>query len=578
MCGISGSFGFNDAGDLERIKVMNHAIRHRGPDAGGAKLISSEVGAIGHVRLSIIDVSERSNQPFSNQQQNVFICFNGEIINASELKAEIAYDFATTSDTEVILAGYLQEGDSFFEKMTGMFAILLVDLRINKVKLIRDCFGIKPLWYAVRNGALAISSEERAFAAIGWSEKNRDFGKWYLGFRYCPSIEGRLKKSRKVKPGHIYEWSIGTHYGEPSISHFMNAHSDQQVNEVNEAELLEDLDWRFTKAVDQWSVSDVPVTSFLSSGIDSALVVDSLWRAGHNLSAYTACFNIENYSEQEAVSRFCKRRGIESQIRMIGKKDFMMNYEKYAKNRSGLVGVANEIAIGMLTENVADRFKVVFSGEGADELFGGYGRLFRYPEQFSSSVEDFRVSDEFVLGFVQKYNYVKNSQSWLTFGWEKHESEQDFAQFLSEALQSKFAHGWISEFFQTVHLPGLLERLDAATMSSSVEGRPVFLHQELWHWVNAKVPRSMKLKWHQNCPPNQLVKQAASTYSGVWDTPKFLLRELAKKRLSPDESRIQKIGFPVPVREWMVGSGAKEVDGASDAEFWLVNTLMQNES
>lgn len=556
---------------------MNQAIGHRGPDANGVKVISEEVGAMGHVRLSIVDVTERSNQPMGNRQQDVIICFNGEIINANELKAYLAYDFQTTSDTEVILAGYLQEGDSFFEKMNGMFAILLLDLRVSKIKLVRDCFGIKPLWYAINDGALAVSSEERALEAIGLSDRNMEFGKWFLGFRYNPTVEGWLRKSRKVQPGHIYEWDIGGQYGKPRISRFMNVFSSAVIEEFKEEELLEELEWRFTKALKQWSIADVPVTSFLSSGIDSALVVHGLCSLGHDLTAFTACFDVEHYSEKEAVSRFCESRNIESKIRMITQEDFMKNYEEYSKKRSGLIGVANEVAIAMLTENVAERFKVVFSGEGADELFGGYGRLFRFPEQFSQSAKDFRVSEEFVREFIQKYNYVKNPESWLNFGWKIQETEEEFGQFLTEKLQSKFAYDWIAEFFQVIHLPGLLERLDSATMSSSVEGRPVFLHQELWHWVNLKVPRSMKLKWHDQCNIHQLVTQKSSTYSGVWDTPKYLLRELAKRKLSAEESQIQKIGFPVPVREWMRSSIKEEFQGASDGEFWLVNALNDSE-
>jgi asparagine synthase (glutamine-hydrolysing) len=573
MCGISGCFGFSDGGSLDRVKVMNSSMRHRGPDASGSFLVSPEIGSIGHVRLSIVDVSERSNQPFKNADGSVYLCFNGEIINAKKLKSGLRYEFITESDTEVVLAGYLQEGDSFFQKMNGMFAILLVDLRLNKIKLVRDCFGVKPLWYALNNGALAISSEEAAFEKIGWSLKNGDYGKWFLGFRYLPTSKGYLFHSRKVMPGTICEWNIQASYDEPEVREFMRAFSPPESQDLKEPNnnLREELDWRFTNAIMEWSVSDVPITSFLSSGIDSALVVDGLHRSGHDITAYTACFDVQGYSEEDAVKKFCSRRSIRSYVKTIDQDSFLDAFHKYSTFRKGAVGVANEVAIAVLTEKVAEKYKVVFSGEGADELFGGYGRLFRAPEEFSHSQENFVVSDEFIEGFIRKYNYVQGTSSWSIFGWQKEEVELEFAQFAKERMRSRHAHEWVFEFFQEIHLPGLLERLDFATMNASVEGRPVFLHQDLWHWVNRCVPRSLKLKWKDDASKH--VGRPAAEYSGIHDSPKYLLRELAQMRLSREESRINKIGFPVPVRKWIQNGNALKIDGASDAEFWLVNNL-----
>ena len=172
MCGITGSFGRGVVDHPQCVQRMNEALRHRGPDASGVHDLGQGRGAAGHVRLSIIDVSERSNQPFKSADGRVILAFNGEVINANELKQSLDYDFQTTCDTEVLLAGYLIHGAAFFAELVGMFAAQIVDLRKNQIILVRDEFGIKPLWIWHHRDRLLVASEERAINALpllNWS-------------------------------------------------------------------------------------------------------------------------------------------------------------------------------------------------------------------------------------------------------------------------------------------------------------------------------------------------------------------------------------------------------------------------
>jgi asparagine synthase (glutamine-hydrolysing) len=373
MCGIAGIISLNNQKTDEGTLIqMRDAMRHRGPDDEGIYINDEKTIAIGHRRLSIIDLSSHGHQPMSSEEGNIWITYNGEAYNFPELRQELknlGYTFISNSDTEVILRAYQEWGEKAFEKLNGMFAFCIYDKRENLLYLVRDHAGIKPLYYSISNKHLIFSSEVKAFKIFNkdWVE-NEDWRIYFLIFGHIPELYTTLKDVYVLPKESFLRLNIKT--GKYEIRKFIEINFTEKIKDEKEAiELVRN---EFTKAVERHLISDAPIGVFLSGGIDSSLI--SLLASqfhGDNLRTLSVVFNEKVYSEEEYQSLVLKKIKSKHRVYLVTEKDFISSLDDIfsAMDQPTIDGV-NTYFISKCAKEAG--LKTVLSGLGGDELFGGY--------------------------------------------------------------------------------------------------------------------------------------------------------------------------------------------------------------
>ncbi|MCU4165502.1 asparagine synthase (glutamine-hydrolyzing) [Carboxylicivirga caseinilyticus] len=544
MCGITGLYSKIQINDIRlRVEKMNDSIIHRGPDAGGYYLDENNL-ALGHRRLSIIDTAEHANQPMASNNGRWQIIFNGEIYNFQQIKSELDYDFQTQSDTEVILAAVDSKGlDWFLQKANGMFAIALFDTIEKDLFLIRDRLGIKPLFYYYDNKKIVFSSEIKSILSSGlvqakFNEKAVDE---YLGNRYVRAPYSFFKD--------IYQSIPGTYLKidkELNLSKFVYWDLPQKFNcskFYNENDILERFEKQLTKAIRYRLIADVPLGTYLSGGVDSSLITAiTALNKRERVNTYTIGFpelNEFKYSELVADKYNTSHHEI-----LMKRSDYVDNWERLIKFKDAPLGVPNEIPLAVMSSKLKEKITVVLSGEGADELLGGYGRIFRSGFDYYNEKPDKSFYDY----FIDKYEYVprkmRDELLNTSFGYR-----QEFDNEVKEKFGELSNEEQIFRFFHQYHVKGLLNRVDTTTMQTSVEARVPFLDHELIEFVYNEIPYDLKLRWISGGEAKAF-KLSANEYSEILDTPKYLLRKLSYKYLQKEIIERKKVGFPVPLTEW----------------------------
>jgi len=374
MCGICGFVepaGRDAPADV--LARMTGALGHRGPDGDGV-FIDGSVG-LGHRRLSIIDL-DGGAQPIFNEDRSVAVVFNGEIFNYRELTVELAargHVFATHSDTETLVHLYEELGMDMLSRLRGMFAFALLDRRAGVLYLVRDRFGIKPLYYHERNGALLFASEIRPLMAAGYSvEVNRRAVHHYLQTRFAHGDETIFKGVFRLPEGSILEWRSGCsrlrrYYPNPAISP-----ADSGSERVPFAQRFEA---EFSDAVKAWMVADVPVGAYLSGGVDSSAIVSEMVRlTNHRVRTFCVAFDA-GHSEAEAAERTARALGCEHQTVLCGI-DQLLELPAVIESLEEPVGdgvVVAQYCLSRATRQAG--VKTVLTGDGADETLGGYQHL-----------------------------------------------------------------------------------------------------------------------------------------------------------------------------------------------------------
>ena len=368
MCGI---VGFTNPAGLENadavLESMMERIRHRGPDAGG-KYIDGDV-ALGHRRLSIIDVSEQGNQPLYNDDRSLVLIFNGEIYNYRELREQLraqGYVFRTETDSEVLLHGYAAWGKGMLNMLRGMFSFVIWDTRTKTLFGARDFFGIKPFYYAETENGLLFGSEIKSFLAHPHFKKelNPAALEEYLTFQYSPLEETFFKGVKRLLPAHCFTYQNGTltveRYWEVKFEADDQPLLGDWVRRISET---------FHDSVSAHKIADVEVGSFLSSGVDSSYVaavanVDKTFTVGFGTD--------EKYNEISWAEKFSRAIGKENYSHVITKKEYWDALETVQYHMDEPLADPSCIALYFVCKLAAEQVKVVLSGEGADELFGGY--------------------------------------------------------------------------------------------------------------------------------------------------------------------------------------------------------------
>jgi asparagine synthase (glutamine-hydrolysing) len=365
VCGICGIASTNGSAVTDRVAEMSATLVHRGPDSFGE--FSDGDVALAARRLSIIDL-ETGDQPIANEDGTLHVIQNGEIYNYRELRRELeraGHHFRTQGDTEVLLHLYEERGDRFAERLRGMFAIAIWDARRRRLVLARDRFGIKPLYYRAADNELAFASELRALPR---GEIDLDALEAFLAFNSIPAPLTIFRKISKLPPGHLLIWEDGR----VELRRFARPAPLEELREDEEAELVEELRSRLRDSVRAHLVSDVPVGVLLSGGVDSAfLAALAAEESSETLRTFSIGFEERSFDELAGARLVAERYGTQHR-ELVLRPDAALLLPALADAFDEPFADSSALPTYLVSQLAASDVKVALSGEGGDELFGGY--------------------------------------------------------------------------------------------------------------------------------------------------------------------------------------------------------------
>jgi asparagine synthase (glutamine-hydrolysing) len=557
MCGIMGAIALKPGGVIDRGAVERLVDRmvHRGPDSRGA--VHRVAFSFACRRLAVTDAVPRSDQPFSDAENRITMVFNGEIYNYRNLRQELCTHgaaFRTCSDTEVIVEAYKQWGVDCLSRLNGMFAFALYDEQSQSFLVARDRVGIKPLYYAVFDDLLVFGSEIKAVAGYpGFRcERTAEAIVRFMRFRYVPFGDQYYKGLKKLAPGCL----LSVAGARVEARRYWDVTLGQAPVDAG-AERVSGL---IADAVSSQVPSDAPASLFLSGGIDSSILalhareVAPLW-------AFTAQVPGPAYDESDAATKVADFTGMKHCTVPISPALELEQIRQLIEVKDQPLGMHNELAMAQLASAAAKHGKVALCGEGADELFGGYSRMFRSPFSFARHAALHRKSghghtDESFWRYVlSSYFYMPDQELQALLRPEFHNClhDEELADWIrTTCAQSGHVNRFqqICYFFLKLHLPGLLEMVDAATMSASLEARVPYTDHLLVELAFA-LPARRKLKWRSPWHAAAATALPLRWWSGIFDIPKAVLREAYYHRLPPAVFDTIKKGFPIPLGRWL---------------------------
>jgi asparagine synthase (glutamine-hydrolysing) len=364
VCGIAGMASRTGAVDPERLRAMSATLVHRGPDSDG-ELLDGPVGLAAR-RLSIIDL-EHGDQPIANEDGTVHVVQNGEIYNHSELRAELeraGHRFSTRCDTEALVHLYEEHGERFAERLRGMFAVAIWDSRRRRLLLARDRFGIKPLYYRDGGGELVFASELRALPR---GEVDPDALEAFLAFNSVPAPHSIFSGTRKLPAGHVLVWQDG----ETRVERYARP-APAEVRDEHPAELAEELRGRLRDSVRAHLIADVPVGVLLSGGVDSSLLAAlAAQESGEAVHTFSIGFEERSFDELDDARSVASMYGTRHEELTL-RPDAALLLPRLAETFDEPFADSSALPTYLVSELAARHVKVALSGEGGDELFGGY--------------------------------------------------------------------------------------------------------------------------------------------------------------------------------------------------------------
>lgn len=548
MCGICGIIGAAD-GREEVLKRMMDAMRHRGPDGGDAYL--SGKAALGFRRLSIIDL-DQGMQPMYNETGSRVLVFNGEIYNYRELREVLlkkGHVFRSNSDSEVLLHGYEEYGTRMLLKLRGMFGFAVWDEETGELFAARDFFGIKPFYYAVVDQVLVFASEIKSILEYPGYQKqvNEAALEQYLSFQYSVLPETFFQGIYQLLPGHYLHFKNGrlrvVRYFEPELLPESGGNRKEWADKVLQS---------VKQSVERHLVSDVKVGCFLSGGVDSGLLTAI---SGCD-EAYTVGFQKEGslYDETGYAGELAEKLEMKDCCRYISKEEFWAALPEAVWYLDEPLGDASAIALWFLAKEASGKVKTVLSGEGSDELFGGYN-IYLEPDMLKKIQwlpEEIRKKAaalaEKIPGHIKGKGYLARGaltlqERYIGNAYIFHQKEKE------HLLKRRTVIGpreLLGPFYDRIHrledsdqmqsidlcywLPGdILKKADRMGMAHSLEIRVPFLDLDVYETAR-RLPHRMKFR------------------HGV---TKYALRKAAGEVLPRQVSARKKRGFPVPIRRWL---------------------------
>ena len=582
MCGICGKLNFDrELGVSKRLlKAMADRIHHRGPDDEG--YYTARPVGLGFRRLSIIDLNT-GHQPISNEDETVWIVFNGEIYNFEELRDQLktkGHSFKTRTDTEVIVHLYEEYGEACIEKLRGMFAFAIWDDRKKELLLARDRVGIKPLYYRLTDSSLLFGSEIKAILADPEvkAEVVPEMIDRFLTFYYVPGEETLFQGIYKLPPGSY----LIVRDDNVEIKQYWDLHFSPQPQNVHEAE--EKLVHLFEESVRLHMISDVPVGFLLSGGVDStAMLGFAVGKTGHALSSFTLGFAMPGITDERPYAQLAANRyGTEHHEMTITAKDFADFLPGFAWHMEEPVCDPQAIALYYVSRLAKDYVKVLISGEGGDEAFGGYQtyRGIQWLERMKSFCSPFEGAISNVLSFANRglrthrlekyapllklpfedYFYSRTATPFTFFNAHKNELySKDFGQYVSKEFSTlpvkRYMHGGSGNDFVNrmlyidtkTSLPDdLLLKADRMTMANSIELRVPLLDHHILEFA-ATLPENFKVHGF---------------------TTKYIMKLALRNRVPKEILNRKKAGFPVPYDSWF----------QTDLKQWAADILLDRET
>ena len=410
MCGICGQYNFKNQRPVkfEAIQRMTRTLVHRGPNDEGF-YISGSLG-FGFRRLSIIDL-EGGHQPMSDQDQSVWLIFNGEIYNFLELRSELkrfGHSFQNNSDTEVIIHGYKQWGTEVFNRLNGMFGLAIWDDKRKKLILARDAMGIKQLYYKIESGCLYFGSEIRSIIAATGEHPEIDpvSLNLFLRYRYTPSPFTLFKGIKKLAPGTMVIVENGTSLFERWYNFKPQPFSPMPSEKQAKAELLE----IYQRAIKRHLISDVPVGILLSGGIDSGLLLGLMNLHGNSWPSFTVgygdLFKYDELIEAEQTAKIFSSQHVSVKL---DRKEFENSLSKIVSILEEPINTSSVVPMYFVCERASKDVKVALIGQGPDELFGGYIRHLgiHYGAYWRNLSEWLRIPLSFMISALPRNESLK---------------------------------------------------------------------------------------------------------------------------------------------------------------------------
>ena len=546
MCGFVG-FCDDSKNKKKIIRDMADIIKHRGPDSDGY-YVDNNI-ALGFRRLSIIDL-DKGSQPIFNEDKDKVIVFNGEIYNYKEIREELkskGHKFSTNTDTEVILHGYEEYKEDILNKLRGMFAFVIYDIKEKSLFGARDFYGIKPFYYYYDNENFLFGSEIKSFLGNPNFKKelNKDMLSQYLTFQCSIGEDTFFKNTYKLLPGHYFiykdkELEIKKYYEVK-----LEPNDDKSLNEWVSG-IREVID----NSVLAHKVSDVEVGSFLSSGVDSSLIA----KLSSVDKTFTVGYDNKKYSEIDYAKEFSDKINVSNVSKKISKEEYFKEFSNVQYYMDEPLADASAVMLYFLSKTASKHVKVCLSGEGADEIFGGYniyhepysvswynkipyfirkciGILvypfrnytgFNFLYRRSKKIEDRYIGNAFIFEpndakKIVNFNYGNKTYKDFTKSYYDKVSDLDVV----TKMQYIDFNFWL--------IYDILLKADKMSMANSLEVRVPYLDREVIEYAS-KLP---------------------SKYKIVGNETKYAFRKVAKEELADKVADKKKLGFPVPIREWL---------------------------
>ncbi len=572
MCAIAGFVDFSKKSSKEILQNMTDIMHHRGPDDSGYYFDRSyyaDVG-LGHRRLSILDLSIHGHQPMSFD--SIEIVYNGEVYNFYEIREELerdGYSFISNSDTEVILKAYHKWGLKAIDRFRGMFSIAIYDRGMEKLFLIRDRAGVKPLYWYQNGDTILFASELKSFSKNPNFKREIDIDALsiFLELQYIPEPYSIFKNSHKLKAGHILEvdlksrsvsqseyWSVVECYNRPKL-------------DISEDEAILECEKILSSSFSYRLISDVPVGIFLSGGYDSSIVAALLQKDSlKKLKTFTIGFYENGFNEAPYAKEVASYLGCDHLEYYCTPKDALDIIPKLPTIYDEPFADASSIPTTLVSKLAKNEVTVSLSADGGDEIFAGYDRYTRSLNYYKNSLKIPSLFRKTLSGFIDRFDpfilsILRDSYS-LETRYKKVQNlldsssivdiMRDLSSYISFSQADRLLKGRVERLktnfdktallnidsdnidkmlaidYKTYMVDGVLTKVDRATMSVALEGREPFLDHKIIEFI-ATLPSSFKYK------------------NGV---KKYILKELTHKYIPKELMDRPKMGFGVPIKEW----------------------------
>ncbi len=579
MCRITGFWDFNYRADypLEQTLVaMRDVLQHGGPDSGGAYIHSDTPLALGHRRLSIIDLSSAGNQPMF--WEHYALIFNGEIYNYKAIKKQLqslGYTFDSDSDTEVLIKAYKQWGQDMVLHFRGMFAFAIWDNQTQKLTLCRDRVGVKPMFWYWKDGLFMFASELKAFHQHPKFDKtiNQDAVSLYLQQGYIQYPHCIFEHAHKLETGAFLVLDAQQKIEIKKYWDVQEVYANTKVSQQSEGELLEEMEAVLTESFELRMVADVPVGAFLSGGIDSSMVTALLQKKkGRQLKTFTIGFEDKEYNEAQHAKAVAEHLGTEHHELYCTEKDFEKVIPLLPELYDEPFGDSSGIPTYLVAQMAKEQVKVSLSADGGDEIFGGYTK-YEITQNFYPKIQKMpslmRASLVQMTGAInplwlerhsskipilKNYKNISNKFPKLRNALSAKDTLDFFnisSTYINPSAQQKlykhYKHRYqtsqkievqrLVSYLGMVDIDTFLEgdimcKVDRATMAVALEGRDPFLDHKIIEFA-MKLPDHLKIQGNET---------------------KYLLRKLLFKNVPRELIERPKQGFSIPVQKWLLSS------------------------